>query len=304
VHPLIRPGISLAAGALILVALWLAGDALHAYRIRTRSASPSARRARGEPFRLCPEGSPALLCIHGFADSPAVFARIAPVLAEAGLAVRAPRLSGSGRPPRDMAGITLADWRADIDRELAALRREAPNRPVWLAGHSLGGALAFDAALRADPPVAGLVLLAPLVEPSRARSPVLSPRGWFGLLDRLLVFSSAVESRLPPDIRDPAARAAYSTDKFIHRDIYRALFAAIDAVRPRAGDWTGPLFMAVSPSDRIVDSAAAERFFRDAVHAAPARLVRQEKAGHVLPLDNGHGQLAADIAAFIRSTTP
>ena len=284
----------------VLLALWLSGDALYARRTLVRANAPDARRANPSPFTLNPEGAPALLLVHGFADGPSVFAKIAPLLADAGFAVRAMHLSGSGIPPAQMAGTTLQTWRTDIDREIAALRAAAPRRPVWLVGHSLGGALAFDAALRPENQIAGLVLLAPLVEVSRARRPLLSPRRWFTLFDRLLLFTDVIESRLPADLRDPDARAAYRTDKFIHRDIYRALFDATDAVRPRAADWRGPLLMILSPSDQIVD-AAASKFFFAATNAFPARLSEHYAGGHVLPLDTGHDQIAEQIVRFLRA---
>ena len=295
-----RLGIPLFAAGffLFLVALWFAGDAFYAHRIRVRAAAPGAVRAAAAPFALNPAGTPALLLIHGFADGPSVFAQIAPPLAAAGFAVRAMHLSGSGVPPADMKGLAFADWRADVDREIAALRAADPARPIWLVGHSLGGALAYDAALRPENRVAGLVLLAPLVDVSRARSPLFSPRQWFDLLDRLLVFTDVIESRLPKDLRDPEARAAYRTDKYVHRDVYRALFDAIDAVRPRAADWRGPLLVAISATDQIVDSSATQFFF-SATNAAPAKLSEVHAAGHVLPLDYGHAKLAEKIVRFI-----
>lgn len=127
---------------------------------------------------------------------------------------------------------------------------------------------------------------------------LLSPRQWFTIFDRLLLFTDTIESRLPKDLRNPTARNAYRTDKYIHRDLYRALFATIDAISPRAADWSGPLFMAVSPTDEIVDSAATKQFF-DATQASRAQFYEQPDAGHVLPLDNGHPQLAQEIIRFI-----
>jgi alpha-beta hydrolase superfamily lysophospholipase len=287
---------------LALGALWILGDAAYASRVRRLSARPGAPRADIRPVTLNPSGAPALLLIHCFADGPSVFARMAPALAVSGLAVRGMRLPGSGLPPGEMAGITLESWRTAIDCEIQALRETNPARPVWLLGHSLGGTLAFDAALRPENAIAGLALLAPLVEVSRARSLLLHPRQWFEILDRLLIFTRTIESRLPKDLHDPAARATYVTDKYVHRDIYRALFNTVDAIAGRAPEWHGPLFWAVSPSDQIVDPAAASRFFAAAVQASPGILMQQTEAGHVLPLDHGWASLAEQIVRFIRES--
>ncbi|NLB66734.1 MAG: alpha/beta hydrolase [Lentisphaerae bacterium] len=292
---------ALGAGAGTAAAAWLLGDFIHSRLVLARYAR-STPRPPADPFTLNPAGSPAILLIHGFADSPGVFRLIAPLLANNGFAVRALLLSGSGVPPGQMAGLTLQTWRDDIHREIAALQTESPGRPVWLLGHSLGGTLAFDAALRLGPAVAGLILLAPLIEPSNARSTLLSARQWFRLLDKVLLFTRVVESRLPADLHDPATRPAYRTDKFIHRDIYRALFAAIAAIRPRAADWHGPLLAFLSPDDQIVHTPATRRFLEDARNARPLRQIELPAAGHVLPLEAGHPGIVSQITQFIRQT--
>lgn len=297
--PHLRAGLGLAGLAVAAIPLWLITDALYARRISRRAHAPDAPRGSTEPIRINPAGNPAVLLIHGFADGPSVFAHLAPALANAGLSIHALHLTGFGCPPPQMAGTTLAHWRQDLDEAIAALRRQAPARPIWLLGHSLGGTLAFDAALRPGNQVAGLVLLAPLIQVARTRAPLLTPRQWFRLFNRLLLFTHTIESRLPKDLHNPTARATYRTDKYIHRDLYRALFAAIDAIRTRAAHWPGPLFMAISPTDEIVDSAASNQFFNTAA-ASPAHLLEQPNAGHVLPLDNGHPRLAQEIIRFIR----
>ncbi len=288
------------AAVLFLPLIWLVGDAFYALRIRMRADDPDVRHASTEPFTLNPSGTPAVLLIHGFADGPTVFAQIAPPLAHAGFAVRAMHLDGSGVPAEEMEGTSLMRWRKNVDSEIAALHITTPDRPVWLVGHSLGAALAFDAALRPENQIAGLVLIAPLIQPSDARSPLLSSRQWFELLNETLLFSDIVESYLPPDLHDPEARAIYKTDKFIHRDIYTSLFATLDAIAPRAADWHGPLFMIISTTDQVVDPAASTRFFFAATNASPARLAEHHSGGHVLPLDHGHDKIAKRIIRFIQ----
>src|SRR3954471_21484419 len=50
-----------------------------------------------------------------------------------------------------------------VDDLLAVLDAVSPDTPAWLAGSSMGGGVALDAALEAPERVAGLVLLAPAV---------------------------------------------------------------------------------------------------------------------------------------------
>lgn len=296
------------AWAGLFLAIYLAGDLAYVlyirYRIHKQTPQREARWVTHIPYTLNAEGSPVLLLIHGFADSPAVFTRMAPIFADNGLAVRVMRLTAAGGVhPDDMQGVSLDIWREDIAKEIAALREHHPERPIWLLGHSLGGTLAFDAALQSDTDVSGLILLAPLIQPSDRRSPVLTSRQWFTILSRLLPFSRIVESRLPADIQDAGTRPAYSTDRLIHRDVYCALFQAVDAIDGRAGEWTGPLWLSTAGTDLVVDNDATTAFANGLTQAEPLRISIQAAAGHVIPLDHGHDYLAGRIARFVLENT-
>jgi esterase/lipase len=56
----------------------------------------------------------------------------------------------------------------------------------------------------------------------------------------------------------------------------------------------------VSPTDRVVDGAAARRFFASA-GSARKELVVASDAGHVIPLDSGWERAAEAAERFIRS---
>ena len=91
-------------------------------------------------------------------------------------------------------------------------------------------------------------------------------------------------------------------DKFIPRVVIRDLFALVARNRGRAKTFSTPLLMILARHDRIVDNRAAERFFNDC-SAQPKRLMYVEKAGHMLPLDQGWEKLVDEAAGFFKTET-
>ena len=98
----------------------------------------------------------AIVMAHGAFCGGWAFDRFAGPFREAGFEVLTPDLRGHGAddPPGAVAGISMADFAADIGALCASL----PAPPV-LIGHSMGGLVAQLAARRVR--LAGLVLLAP-----------------------------------------------------------------------------------------------------------------------------------------------
>ncbi len=243
-------------------------------------------------------GGTALLMAHGFGDSPAVFSRLAPLLAGKGFACRAVRLPGFGVPAMDSADASHEQWMELIAGEVATLRRD--HAAVWIVGHSLGCSLAVEHAAAFPKAVDGLVLLAPLVEVSNRRSPLfLPPRTWFNIGERALRFTRVLENVYPVDLREPGAAECLKGNRFVHFNIYRQTFRAVDGVWACARRLQGPLLMVVSRSDRVVSSRSSEAFFRNC-SASPKQLVWADRAGHVIPVDHGWQEVGDRIAWFIR----
>lgn len=230
------------------------------------------------------KGETAVLFVHGFNDVPYVWKRFVERLSEQGVSCRAMRLPGAGE--RD-CHPTLAGARAAVDAELKALK--AAYRRVVLVGHSLGGALALDAVLR----VSGasdavlpdkLVLLAPLVEVSRARSPVFSAETWYRLLRVLFPALRWVPSVFKEYLHaEDDTNFVYRRDRFNEIGWYGMLFGVVHALR-RADKarLAVPTDVFVGGNDRVVDSAATIRWFA----GLPTVEIREvEGASHVLPLN-------------------
>src|SRR5687768_5379807 len=95
---------------LVFVGVWLLGDFLYSRIIAWRVARwettierhPNGVRVGCEDFTVG-SGETALLLVHGINDSPAMWRKMAPRLAEQGFTCRAMRLPGFAMPLKDYA---------------------------------------------------------------------------------------------------------------------------------------------------------------------------------------------------------
>lgn len=101
------------------------------------------------------------ILIHGAWHGSWCFAHVAQLLAEQGHDVLTPDLAGMGGSEEELAAVTLQGW-ADF---VAGLCRDAPSRPVILAGHSRGGIVISQAAETAPGAIDALVYICAMMLP-------------------------------------------------------------------------------------------------------------------------------------------
>ncbi|MBO1325389.1 lysophospholipase [Acetobacter sp. TBRC 12305] len=105
-----------------------------------------------------------ILALHGFNDSRDAWEFPAPFFTANGVRIVAPDQRGFGGAPDRGGWAGSARMVADIREELAILARENPGVPLYLAGESMGGAVAMLLMASPDAPhIAGTILLAPAV---------------------------------------------------------------------------------------------------------------------------------------------
>ncbi len=120
-------------------------------------------RLPGAPFALLhPRRTDyAVLLVHGLNESPYYMADVAAILHQQGFNAVTVLLPGHGTRPEDMADVTAEAWRSEVETGLAIA--SLVGRKVTVAGFSMGGALAVDAALGRND-IEGLFLFAPALE--------------------------------------------------------------------------------------------------------------------------------------------
>jgi carboxylesterase len=224
-----------------------------------------------------------LLC-HGFTGSPRSMRPWALHLEAAGFRVALPRLPGHGTTWQELNRTQWTDWYAAVDRAFRALSRECTH--VFVAGLSMGGALALRLAEQHGDRVAGLALVNPCIN-------ITDPR------IRFLRLLSVVPS-LPGignDIAMPGQdEAGYSRNPLRALHSQTRLWAD---VRSRLDQVTQPTLVYWSRQDHVVDPSSL-RLIRAGVRARDLEVVPLERSYHVATLDYDAEDIFRGSADFFR----
>ena len=227
------------------------------YELRTADGVSLAGRAwmPSEPLRAV------IALVHGINEHSGRYGFIAGRANERGLGVVSTDLRGHGRSPGERAWVErFDDYLLDVDALLAKAQELAAGRPVFLMGHSMGGAIALRWVAQRGPLVAGLVLSSAALRIG-------------GDVPRLLVLLAPFLSRwlprlrgkrLSPEVisRDPAAVDAYQADPLVTKKAPTArtgaeLLRAMELNRAAAAGLKLPVYLFHGDADRLTDPAGS-----------------------------------------------
>ncbi len=225
-------------------------------------------------FRWLPDGDvrAVVVFLHGFTEHAGRYADLAAGLNSHGYAVYAPDLRGHGRSEGERVFVRSIDgYLPDVRLYLQQVRRQEPDRPLFLIGHSMGGTIAalmaIEGELDDDLNVAGLVLSAPAVVVGGGVFPLL--RRVARLLSRWFPRMRVVRMGFSKLSRDRQVVAQFRSDPLVFNErfpisIGAAIIEAADRLRQGAGNIRLPLLVLQGTDDWVVDPSGGREAYAKA----------------------------------------
>lgn len=207
----------------------------------------------------------AVVClVHGLGEHSGRYAYVGNKFAEAGYALLAYDIRGHGKSEGLRGHSPSYDHLMD---DIAHLLKEAgeryPRKPRFLYGHSLGGNLVLNYALRRQPQLAGVISTGPWLDLA------VSPPRWKTTMGKMLcnpmpTLALANGLDLSALSRDPAIVAAYENDPLVHDRISTRigvdLLDSAQYALQHARDMHIPLLLMHGGADRITSAPASQKF--------------------------------------------
>ena len=210
---------------------------------------------------LPPDFCAVIVVVHGIAEHSGRYAFVAERANRQGLGVVSVDLRGHGHSPGERSYVErFDDYLLDVDALLAKAAELAAGRPLFLMGHSMGGAIALRWVAQRRQPVAGLILSSAALKIG-------------GDVPRLLIALAPLLSRWLPRLRgtridpatisrDTAAVAAYVSDPLVSLKAPPArtgaeLLQAMATNRAAAANLTLPVYLFHGAADRLTDPAGS-----------------------------------------------
>ncbi|MFJ4618480.1 alpha/beta hydrolase [Streptomyces sp. NPDC088812] len=244
--------------------------------------------AGAEPYRH-EGGEVGVLLCHGFTGSPQSLRPWARHLAGHGLTVALPLLPGHGTRWEDMAVTGWPDWYAELDRELRVLRDRCAR--VFVAGLSMGGALALRLAAQHGDGVGGVVLVNPANKVHGLSAYALP-------VARHLV--RTVKGITSDIAKESVEEIGYDRVPLHAAHSLRVFLRLVDGELPQV---TQPLLLLRSARDHVVPAADPARIL-SRVSSTDVTEVLLEQSYHVATLDHDADRIFEESLAFIGRLAP
>ena len=216
-------------------------------------------------------GKIGVLVIHGFTGTPVSIAPWAKYLNQQGYTVHAPRLPGHGTNWQEMNETTWPDWYKCVEDSYISLRDKCDR--VFVAGFSMGGALALKLCQIRGAEIEGLLLVNPSIHDKRFQlkfTPILK------------YFIPSIKGRRVSDVAKPnPPKHSYGRTPLKALDSLRKLWKLVERDLYLVDL---PVMVGYSINDHVVDPENSDTVIEN-IYSVDIREVIFEKSFHNVALD-------------------
>ncbi len=255
-----------------------------------------------ESWRPTTQAKAVLVMVHGLKDHADRYAVLAEAAVEKGYAVYAFDLRGHGDSDGDRVWVdSFDDYLADLKIFLERVRAKEPNKPLFLFGHSMGGAIVTLYTLTEKPALAGLLLSAPALKPGEDVSGFLI--GVTKMLGSLTPTLAVLELDDNAFSRDPQVVAEMKADPLVYQGkgparTAKELLKALARIDEAMEQLTVPLFIMHGTQDKLTNPAGSEALQQRAA-STDKTLKRYEGLFHDLIHEPEKKQVMSDLLTWL-----
>ena len=245
-----------------------------------------------------------LALVHGLGEHSGRYPTLVDTLTAAGFAICSCDLRGHGRSPGKRGHVMQWDeYLEDVRGLLLATGQMAPGSPLFLFGHSMGGLIALNYAIRYPQGLHGVIASAPALTQPKVNPLKLQAARALSRIKPAMPFDNGLDAT--GISRDAAEVQKYQADPLVHAKVsarWATEFGqAIDWTQAHAGDLRVPLLIYHGTADRLVPIDGSRTFLAhvtltdkqwiewpDGYHEAHNDLDRQAVCAAVLAWLDGH----------------
>lgn len=245
----------------------------------------------------------AVVLVHGFGEHSGRYLHVADELVRSGYSVYMFDLRGHGRSEGPRAFVRFFDeYISDLEIFIKRVQVLEEGKPVFLIGHSMGGAIGALFARAHQDNIKGLILSAPLV-----KVPGNMPQVFVSVLcflSRVLPGVRVVEKVDSTFVsRDKEVVERYDSDPLVYHKRISARTAheienAIKRIRDSAGAISIPVFLLHGTADKIADIKGTEEFYQS-VSSRDKELKKYEGLYHEIMNEPEKDKVLSDIVSWM-----
>jgi acylglycerol lipase len=250
------------------------------------------------------ESKAIMLVVHGLAEHSGRYMNVVNHFVPLGYAVYGIDHIGHGKTEGDRLCLNrFEDFIRPLSVYLAWIKKENPDKPVILVGHSMGGLIASIFLLDHQDEFKTAVISAPLIKSS-------------GEISSVSLFIVQVLSAILPKTgvmsidgtavsRDPDVVKAYNEDPLVHRGkasarLMRELILGMRRINVDATKINLPILILQGDQDKIVSPEGA-RILHDLVSSSDKTIKIYEGLYHEIFNEPEHGQVLGDVSDWLKS---